>query len=258
MFISFSTLYLLHLVMWSMNSNQKDSAILSLKEFTLSEDSYYGAVLNELNDGQTAPFIYAGWETVVVPWGEKMIEYMRGKVNLDELIDYMDETQDLITDNAAETYTKVTETLDTEDCAKLIGIAFAQAADADAALVSENVYYYDQDAGTMNEKGVSGSLFPLPVTEQELVSILPTGWSDNSQTVTLTGARIKELAENGYEKLSIQLQSVEQQMKFRRKERFRTQVFLDWMQRKNILASLKHYPRKISSGSRLKDEKDRK
>lgn len=186
--------------MWSMNSNQKDSAILSLKEFNLSEDSYYGDVLDELNNGQTAPFIYSGWENVVVPWGEKMIEYIRGTIDLDELIDYMDETQVLITDNEAETYTKVTETLDTEDCAKLIGICFAQAADADAALISENVYYYDQDAGTMNEKGVSGSLFPLPVTEQELVSILPTGWNGNIETVTLTGARIKELAETGYEK----------------------------------------------------------
>lgn len=186
--------------MWSMNSNQKDSAILSLKEFTLSEDSYYRDVLDELNDGQTASFIYSGWENVVVPWGEKMIEFMRGEADLDEFIDYLDETQTLITDNEAETFTKVTETLDTEDCAKLVGICFAQAADADAALISTNVYYYDQDAGTMNEKGVSGSLFPLPVTEQELVSILPTGWSADIETVTLTGARIKELVESGFEK----------------------------------------------------------
>ena len=102
------------------------------------------------------------------------------------------------TDNSANIYTKVTETLDTDDCARLVGIAFAQAAGADAALISENVYYPNQDE--LNEEGVSGSLFALPVTEQEIVSIIPTGWTRNIETVTLTGARIKELAEKGYER----------------------------------------------------------
>ncbi len=51
----------------------------------------------------------------------------------------------------------------------------------------------------MNPNGVSGELFPLPVSDQEITSILPTGWRGNIQTVTLTGARIKELAETGYD-----------------------------------------------------------
>ena len=47
---------------------------------------------------------------------------------------------------------------------------------------------------------MSGALFPLPVTDEEIVSILPTGWRQNIQTVTLTGARIRELAETGYDR----------------------------------------------------------
>ena len=50
----------------------------------------------------------------------------------------------------------------------------------------------------MNDKGVSGCLFPLPVGDQEITSILPTAWNRNIETVTLTGRRIKELAETGY------------------------------------------------------------
>ena len=182
--------------MWALNSNTKDTSLLPLKDAKVGENSYYVNVLDDLNEGHTAPFIYSGWENIVVPLGEKMIAYCRGESTLEEVIDCMDENQSLITDVAALAFTEVTETLDTDDCAKLIGICFAQAADADAALVSENAYYPESD--TMNPEGVSGSLFALPVTEQEIVSILPTGWNENIQTVTLTGARIKELAEKGY------------------------------------------------------------
>lgn len=184
--------------MWALNTNQKDTSLLPLKDTEVSEDSYYADVLDDLNEGHTAPFIYAGWENIVVPVGEKMIEYSRGNTTLEDVIECVDENQSLITDNNAVAYTKVTETLDTDDCAKLIGMCFAQATGADAALISENAYY--SESKDQNEVGVSGSLFALPVTEQEIVSILPTGWNNNIQTVTLTGARIKELAEQGYDR----------------------------------------------------------
>ena len=184
--------------MWALNINQKDTSLLPLKDAEVGENSYYADVLDDLNEGHTAPFIYAGWENIVVPLGEKMIAYCRGDSTLEDVIECMDENQSLITDNAAVAFTKVTETLDTDDCAKLIGICFAQNANADAALISKNVYY--SEAKDMNPDGVSGFLFALPVTEQEIVSILPTGWNENIQTVTLTGARIKELAEQGYDR----------------------------------------------------------
>lgn len=41
-------------------------------------------------------------------------------------------------------------------------------------------------------------LFALPVTEQEITSILPSGWRGSIETYTLTGKRIQELAETGY------------------------------------------------------------
>ena len=184
--------------MWALNSNTKDSALLPLKDAKVGENSCYADVLDDLNEGHTAPFIYAGWENIIVPLGEKMIAYCRGESTLEEVITCMDENQSLITDNAAIAFTKVTETLDTDDCAKLIGICFGKATGADAALISKNAYY--DEAVDMNPDGVSGSLFVLPVTEQEIVSILPTGWNYNIQTVTFTGARIKELAEQGYDR----------------------------------------------------------
>ena len=71
---------------------------------------------------------------------------------------------------------------------------------ADMALISMNKWYRMDDSGDLNLDGVSGALFPLPVSDQELTSILPTGWRQNIQTVTLTGKRVKELAETGYDR----------------------------------------------------------
>lgn len=183
--------------MQSLNPSQTNSLLLPLKDWSIGEDSYYADVIDDLNNGHTASFIYSGWENIVVPLGEKMIEYIRGDTDLDDVIKCFDENQHLITEDATVYYTNVTETIDTENCAKLIGIAFAEAVGADAALVSVNEWKYNPDSKYMNNHGISGCLYPLPVSDEEIVSILPTGWRNNIQTVTLTGKQIKELAEYG-------------------------------------------------------------
>lgn len=74
-----------------------------------------------------------------------------------------------------------------------------EAAGCDLALVSENQWYKTEGGyGGLDIDGVSGSIFPMPIKDQEIVAILPTGWRGNIETVTLTGARIKELMETGY------------------------------------------------------------
>ena len=186
--------------MESLDPTQNNSRLLPLKDAAVAEGSYYADILDELNSGHTASFIYSGWENIIVPMGEKMIEYICGNATLDDVIKCFDENQHLITNNEVTYFTTVTETIGTEDCAKAVGICFAQATGADAALVSTNTWMYDLDAVDMNKEGVSGKLFPLPLSDQRIVSILPTGWKNNIETVTLTGARIKEIAAQGYDR----------------------------------------------------------
>lgn len=184
----------------SLEPSQVNSRLLPLKDAKVGEDSYYANVLEELNSGHAAGFIYTGWENIVVPVGEIAIEYIKGNKTIEDVIKAFDENQNLITENKVTTYTTVEETLDANDCAKLVGVCFAKAVDADAALISTNPWMFDIDAFTMNQEGVSGALFPMEISDEEIVSILPTGWNANIQTVTLTGARIKELMETGYER----------------------------------------------------------
>ena len=186
--------------MESMDPSQINSRIIPLKDAEVGESSYYADILEELNSGHTVSFIYSGWENIVVPVGETMIEYIKGNASVDDVIRAFDDNQNLITENKVETYTTVTETLDMDTCAKLVGICFAKAVNADVALISTNPWLYDKDAFEMNKDGVSGALFPMGVTDQEIVTILPTGWNNNIQTVTLTGKRIKELMQTGFER----------------------------------------------------------
>lgn len=185
--------------MESLEPSQNNARLLPLKEAKVGADSYYADILEELNSGHTAAFVYAGWENLVVPAGEVLIDYASGKANLEDVVACFDENQHLITDNIVENFTTATETIGMEDCARLIGISFGQATGAEAALVSTNPWTYNPDAYEMNKQGVSGCLFPMGVSDQELTSILPTGWRNNIQTVTLTGKRIKELVQTGYD-----------------------------------------------------------
>ena len=185
--------------MESLDPTQNNSRILPLKDFTLSEDNYYYDIQEELNTGHAASFIYAGWENIVVSLGEKMIEFVKGEATLDEVVAFMDDNQHLLTDNDVTVYTTVTETLSMDDCAKAVGICFAQATGSEAALVSTNPWINNANVLEMNKYGVSGRLFAVGVTDEQIVEILPTSWSNTIKTVTLTGARIKELAETGYD-----------------------------------------------------------
>ena len=185
--------------MQSLDPTQNNSRILPLKAAKLGEDSYYYDIQEELDAGHTASFIYAGWENLIVPLGEKMIEFVKGEVTLDDVIAFMDENQRLLTDNDVTIYTTVTETLSMEDCAKAVGISFAQATGSDAALISTNPWMNNDGVINMNIYGVSGRLFPVGIADEQLVEILPTSWSATIKTVTLTGARIKELAKDGFD-----------------------------------------------------------
>ena len=186
--------------MESLEPSQVNSRLLPLKDAKVGEDSYYADVLDELNSGHTASFIYTGWENAIVPIGETMLDYIKGNAEVEDVIKAFDDNQHLITEDTMDTCTTVTEMLDMDTCAKLVGICFAKAVNADAALISTNPWRYDKDAYEMNREGVSGALFPMGVSDQEIVSIIPTGWTNNIQTVTLTGKRIKELIESGYER----------------------------------------------------------
>lgn len=186
--------------MQAFNSYYSAASLLPLKDFDADKNNKYADIQEELEDGFTAPFIYSGWENILVDVGEAMQSYIKGEKDLDDLVNVLDGKQSLLWDNSESVYTMVTETVSNTDCAKLTGICLARASGADLALISTNKWYELEDGENLNDEGVSGELYPVPVTDLVITSILPTGWNGTIQNVTLTGKRIKELARDGYDR----------------------------------------------------------
>lgn len=186
--------------MRALSVNVASDVLIPLKEFVIPEDSTYKPIEDALNNGQVAPLIYGGWEHLVVPVGEKMFSFMRGECEIEDVIKELDSDEHLIVDNTESIYTTVTEKVEIEDCARLVGICFAKASGADLALVSTNKWFPTDEDIAMNTRGVQCPLYAMPITDEEVTAMIPTGWTGTIQTVTLSGARIKELAETGYDK----------------------------------------------------------
>ncbi|MDD6233939.1 MAG: extracellular solute-binding protein [Lachnospiraceae bacterium] len=184
--------------MQALNSDYANTSLLPLRDYDVNSEGYYADIEDELNAGITAPFIYAGWEDLIVPIGNVMISYIKGERSIDDVIEAFDENQYLLEDKSSTVYTYVKEKINNDYCARLVGICFAKACDADLALISKNKWY--KNVTDLNLEGVSGELYPLPVTEQEITSILPTGWKGNIITVKLDGYTIKKLVESGYDR----------------------------------------------------------
>ena len=187
--------------MKALSYNYNDDVLIPLKDFVIPEGSIYKPLEDAINNGAVAPYIYNnGWETIAAPVGEKMFSFMRGECDIDDVARELDAEQHLISDNSDIVYTTVTEEIGIDDCAKLVGICFSEATGADVALVSSNEWFEMDSDTAMNTRGVQCPLYAMPITDEQITAMLPTGWTNTIQTVTLPGARIKELAETGYDK----------------------------------------------------------
>lgn len=176
----------------------RGSSISSLKDGTVSADSPYKEATEEIQMGHGAALLYPGWEAVIVDGGEAAAEWICGEKTGQEVLETFDKLQSESLENGEKSYGTVSETLDTEQCAKLTGIMFGDACDADAALVSVNEWKEDVPAAWENFCGVNGKLFEGNVAEDDFVIFIPTGWYDTIHTAELTGSEIRELYQKGY------------------------------------------------------------
>lgn len=90
-----------------------------------ADGTYYADIADTLNAGNTAPFIYSGWENTFVTTGLKMLDFMKGNATMEDVIRQLDEDQDSVVNNTPDVITTVTEELSQQDCAMLVGRCFA-------------------------------------------------------------------------------------------------------------------------------------
>lgn len=173
------------------------SNLLPFKDWN-ADDTYYGDIADEINAGNTAPIIYAGWENTLVNTGNRMLEYLQDQATLEDVVAQLDTDQDAVVNNKPEVITTTTEMISQESCAKLIGKSFMEATKSDAALISLGEWIHG-NGKDQNTAGVNGKLYAQDITEADICTILPTSWYGTIQTAELTGKDIKKLCEDGYD-----------------------------------------------------------
>ena len=174
------------------------STISSLKDNDVSDDSIYKEATKEIQMGHGAQLAYVGWEAVLADGGEAAADWICGKKTGQEVLDIFDQLETDHLKNGDESCGTAEDTLDTEQCARLTGIMFGEACNADAALVSVNKWMDGVDAADENIYGVNGKLFAGNITDDDLVVFLPTGWYGTIHTAQISGRELKELSENGF------------------------------------------------------------
>ena len=163
-----------------------------------ADDTFYADISDLINAGNTTPFIYAGWENTIVNTGNKMLEFMQDKASIKDVSDQLDEDQDSVVNNQPEVFTTATEEISQESCAKLVGRCFAEATGSDIALISLGTWV-SGNGTNQNNDGVSGKLYAKNITDYDICTILPTGWSRTINTIRLTGKQIQDLYKEGYD-----------------------------------------------------------
>lgn len=167
------------------------------QDFVIDEDSIYYEVQDIIARGQTAEPIYTGWDNIIVDVGNKTKEFMLGECTGEELIETMDRCQQVVleTGHASSVYGFLEETLDEDLTAQLVGRAYCEATGADCFLLPLKKYYSasQQIADSVN------TMYSGPISEQRIASILPSSYYGHLYTVKMTGARLNEVAERGYD-----------------------------------------------------------
>ena len=168
---------------------------LPLEEGNEDAAEEYGGIMEMLNAGFSAPLAYAGWEDLIVPVGGECLKWYAGKSTGEQVIAEMNRSLKNSIENQTASFAEITEDLTLEETARLVGSAFIEATGADCSLISLGAYH----DGKENEYGVNGCLWKGPVTDEIISTVNPLGWVDTVKTFTLTGEKIKQLADEGFD-----------------------------------------------------------
>ncbi len=177
-------------------NNYNSSSISSLRGWTIDEANPLAPCMELLQAGQSAPLLYTGWEGFLAEVGGKVLDYLNGKCTGDDVLALTDELCAKFLENGAYSYSEVDRSYSGEETAMLTGRIFGDAVGADCALIS--VDRLQADGRIQDGAGICGYMMPLPLTDERIVSVIPTGWNGTIQTVTLSGKQINEYMEKGY------------------------------------------------------------
>lgn len=150
-----------------------------------------------VDEGKSMNMIYSGWESYVADMGAAVFSMLKGEINSTQLLAKFDELQAaVVAAGKAEEFGEAEEDLELDQVAQLVGACFAQAVDADCALISLGAFH---GHGKENSNGVNGKIYKgIGMTSDVICTFNPLGWSNPINTMQLDGKTIKEWADEGF------------------------------------------------------------
>lgn len=178
-------------------TNDTSTSIFPLKD---EENPYSFKLYQDLWEANLdcikAPMLYAGYEDVLVPTGEAIMEAVRVNGSLDGIMDEMDEIhQDYLKDGEkAIEVGSFTRDFSHEETVQLLAATMQDMGDSDISMVSDGFV----NDGVRNDTGAHFRFYEGSLKEEQLVCTLPGDHQLASCVqMQLTGAQIKELVEKG-------------------------------------------------------------
>ena len=157
-------------------------------------DSIYKEVWEENLSGLKAPMLYGGYEDILVPAGEFILDAMRTGGSLDGLVELADGIhQKALTKPESVAYAQVERDFTAEETVQYITNALHTSGAADITLISASE---DRD-GVRNTYGVSGRMYAGSFGTLDRSVFLPRRFSEPLCVRELTGAKIKSLVQDG-------------------------------------------------------------
>ncbi len=164
---------------------------------TADEDSPYYLVLQDVYDGNSAPFLYDAWMDVVIGIGTNTQNFCNGKQTRKETLAGYDAEVKRSLKNPYPVYAHADELIGLDAVTRLVGQAYCEEVGADLALVSQNVLR--EEGNIQNTEGVNGTILPVDINDEYIAVFTPGGRSGKITTMTLTGKRIKEVQAQGFD-----------------------------------------------------------
>lgn len=164
---------------------------------TADKDSPYYLALQEVYEGNTAPFLYDAWMDVIVNIGENTQNFCNGKQTREETLAAYDAELQRSLKNPYPVYAHADEVIGLDKVTQLVGQAYCEETGADCALVSQNVLR--EDGNIQNTEGVNGTILPTDMNDEYIAVFTPGGRNGKITTMTLTGKRIRKVQAQGFD-----------------------------------------------------------
>lgn len=179
-------------------ANPRKPCVLSpLDNADIPEDSLVYDAWQAQREGRIAPFTYTRWEHVLYDMGKVFKRWFQGEEGMDgqACISLMDALQTSYLSHPDNTdVCESTADFTLEETAALAGKALGSAAGADAAMIPVATFYKQ---GEPLSAGISGKLYKGMINA-DIISTISPGLDGEYAVLTMTGAQIGELAEEGF------------------------------------------------------------